>query len=129
LVEARDDGQVQHALSNLPAVASLLGAVRLWKQRWRVEQGHQQMKEELGWDHSEGRSWRGSHHAAMVMLADCALGAGAHRTLADRLANKGRSTTDSVGRSSRAATALAAAGKTDCPYCHDQRSLPLIEEC
>jgi SRSO17 transposase len=70
LVEARDDGQVQYALSNLPANTSRLKAVRLWKQRWRVEQGHQQMKEELGLDHFEGRSWRGfHHHAAMVMLA------------------------------------------------------------
>lgn len=70
LVEARDDGQVQYALSNLPANTSRLKAVRLWKQRWRVEQGHQQMKEELGLDHFEGRSWRGfHHHAAMVILA------------------------------------------------------------
>ena len=70
LVEARDDGQVQYALSNLPAEMSRLAAVRVWKQRWRVEQGHQQMKEELGLDHFEGRSWRGfHHHAAMVLLA------------------------------------------------------------
>jgi SRSO17 transposase len=70
LVEARDDGEVQYALSNLPAKTSLLKAVRLWKQRWRVEQGHQQMKEELGLDQFEGRSWRGfHHHAAMVLLA------------------------------------------------------------
>lgn len=70
LVESRDDGQVQYALSNLPATTSRLRAVRLWKQRWRVEQGHQQMKEELGLDHFEGRSWRGfHHHAAMVLLA------------------------------------------------------------
>jgi SRSO17 transposase len=70
LVEARDDGQVQYALSNLPPSTPLLSAVRLWKQRWRVEQGHQQMKEELGLDHFEGRSWRGfHHHAAMVLLA------------------------------------------------------------
>jgi SRSO17 transposase len=27
-----------------------------------VEQGYQQMKEELGLDHFEGRSWRGLHH-------------------------------------------------------------------
>jgi len=70
VVEARDDGQIQYALSNLPPDTSLLKAVRLWKQRWRVEQGHQQMKEELGLDHFEGRSWRGfHHHAAMVLLA------------------------------------------------------------
>ena len=70
LVEARDDGEVQYAFSNLPESTTRLRAVRLWKQRWRVEQGHQQMKEELGLDHFEGRSWRGfHHHAAMVLLA------------------------------------------------------------
>ena len=70
LVEARDDGQVHYALSNLPPGTPLLKAVRLWKQRWRVEQGHQQLKEELGLDHFEGRSWRGfHHHAALVLLA------------------------------------------------------------
>ena len=45
-------------------------AVRLWRSRWPVEQGYQQMKEELGLDHFEGRSWRGfHHHACLVMLA------------------------------------------------------------
>jgi len=44
--------------------------VRLWKSRWPVEQGYQQLKEELGLDHFEGRSWRGfHHHAAMALLA------------------------------------------------------------
>jgi SRSO17 transposase len=70
LVEEQPGGEIKFALSNLPADAPVLDAVRLWKQRWRVEQGHQQMKEELGLDHFEGRSWRGfHHHAAMVMLA------------------------------------------------------------
>ncbi len=70
LVEERPDGEVRYALSNLPAETTLRAAVRLWKQRWRIEPGHQQMKEELGLDHFEGRSWRGfHHHAAMVLLA------------------------------------------------------------
>ena len=70
LVEEQPDEVIKFALSNLPVDTSVLDAVRLWKQRWRVEQGHQQMKEELGLDHFEGRSWRGfHHHAAMVLLA------------------------------------------------------------
>lgn len=69
LIEEQVEG-VKYALSNLPAGTSRLRAVRLWKSRWPVEQGYQQMKEELGLDHFEGRSWRGfHHHAAMVMLA------------------------------------------------------------
>src|SRR5262245_65978360 len=45
LVAARDDGEVQYALSNLPPETPLIRAVRLGKSRWRVEQGHQQMRE------------------------------------------------------------------------------------
>src|SRR5262245_65914579 len=54
----------------MPADTRRIQAVRLWKSRWPVEQGYQQMKEELGLDHFEGRSWRGfHHHACLVMLA------------------------------------------------------------
>lgn len=70
LVEEQADGTIRFALSNLPGRTSRIKAVRLWKTRWRVEQGYQQMKEELGLDHHEGRSWRGfHHHACLVMLA------------------------------------------------------------
>jgi SRSO17 transposase len=70
LVEEQADGKLKYALSNLPAGTSCAAAVRLWKSRWPVEQGYQQLKEELGLDHFEGRSWRGfHHHAAMAILA------------------------------------------------------------
>jgi SRSO17 transposase len=70
LIEEQADGTVKYAVSNLPDGTKCLRAVRLWKSRWAVEQGYQQMKEELGLDHFEGRSWRGfHHHACLVMLA------------------------------------------------------------
>jgi SRSO17 transposase len=70
LIEEQADGTIKYAFSNLPPGTSMKKAVRLWKSRWPVEQGYQQMKEELGLDHFEGRSWRGfHHHACMVMLA------------------------------------------------------------
>jgi SRSO17 transposase len=70
LIEEQADGKIKYALSNLPEGTSKKKAVRLWKSRWPVEQGYQQMKEELGLDHFEGRSWRGfHHHAALVILA------------------------------------------------------------
>jgi SRSO17 transposase len=70
LIEKQADGKLKYAFSNLPANTSRLRAVRLWKSRWPVEQGYQQMKEELGVDHFEGRSWRGfHHHVYLVMLA------------------------------------------------------------
>ena len=70
LIEEQPDGTIKFAFSNLPPSTSRLQAVRLWRERWKIEQGYQQMKEELGLDHFEGRSWRGfHHHAALVMLA------------------------------------------------------------
>src|SRR3954470_17354804 len=70
LIEEQADGRIKYALSNLPEATRRIEAVRLWKSRWPVEQGYQQMKEELGLDHHEGRSWRGfHHHACLVMLA------------------------------------------------------------
>src|SRR3954453_6552333 len=70
LIEEQADGKLQSPSSNLPAGTSRMQAVRLWKSRWPVEQGYQQMKEELGLNHFEGRSWRGfHHHACLVMLA------------------------------------------------------------
>jgi SRSO17 transposase len=70
LIEEQSDGTIKYAFSNLPAGTSRIKAVRLWRSRWPVEQGYQQMKEELGLDHHEGRSWRGfHHHVCLVMLA------------------------------------------------------------
>jgi SRSO17 transposase len=70
LVEWRTDGTIKYALSNLPAETSIEQAIALWKSRWQVEQGYQQLKEELGLDHFEGRSWPGfHHHASLTFLA------------------------------------------------------------
>jgi SRSO17 transposase len=70
LIEQQADGKIKYAVSNLPPRTSRIKAVRFWKSRWPVEQGYQQMKEELGLAHFEGRSWRGfHHHACLVMLA------------------------------------------------------------
>jgi SRSO17 transposase len=85
LIEEQADGKLKYAFSNLPADTSRIKAVRLWRSRWPVEQGYQQMKEELGLDHHEGRSWRGfHHHACLVMLAFGFL------TLEQRRARRGR---------------------------------------
>jgi SRSO17 transposase len=70
LVEWRTDGSIRYALSNLPPKTPMVHAVEVWKSRWHVEQGYQQLKEELGLDHFEGRSWPGfHHHATMCFLA------------------------------------------------------------
>lgn len=68
--EWRTSGERKYYLSNLPAGTSLTKLAAAIKARWVCEQAHQQMKEELGLDHFEGRSWRGLHrHALMTMIA------------------------------------------------------------
>ncbi|MER8760426.1 IS701 family transposase [Mesorhizobium sp. M0976] len=68
--EHRSNGERKYYLSNLPAdtpIKNLAGAI---KARWICEQAHQQLKEELGLDHFEGRSWAGLHrHALMTIMA------------------------------------------------------------
>jgi SRSO17 transposase len=56
----------KHWLSTLPATRSLRSLVRLAKLRWRIERDYQEMKQELGLDHFEGRTWRGLHHHATL---------------------------------------------------------------
>lgn len=68
--EWRSSGERKYYLSNLPANSSLKSLAAAIKARWVCEQAHQQMKEELGLDHFEGRSWQGLHrHALMTMIA------------------------------------------------------------
>jgi SRSO17 transposase len=68
--EHRSTDERKYYLSTLPAdmpLKQLTGAI---KARWVCEQAHQQLKEELGLDHFEGRSWKGLHrHALMSMIA------------------------------------------------------------
>src|SRR3984957_15920173 len=68
--ERRASGERKYYLSNLPADANLKTLAAAIKARWVCEQAHQQLKEELGLDHFEGRSWHGLHrHALMTMIA------------------------------------------------------------
>ena len=68
--ERRDNGDAKYYLSNLPPNTTLPVLAARTKARWVCEQGHQQMKEELGLDHFEGRGWHGlHHHTVLVMIA------------------------------------------------------------
>jgi SRSO17 transposase len=70
LGERRSSGEQKYYISNLPADVSLKTLAAAVKARWICEQAHQQLKEELGLDHFEGRSWAGLHrHALMTMIA------------------------------------------------------------
>jgi SRSO17 transposase len=68
--EQRTSGEKKYYLANLPATTDLRTLAATIKARWICEQAHQQLKEELGLDHFEGRSWQGLHrHALMTMIA------------------------------------------------------------
>ena len=64
--EHRTSGERKYYLANHPADTPLEVLAALIKARWVCEQMHQQMKDELGLDHFEGRSWRGLHHHLLL---------------------------------------------------------------
>lgn len=59
----------KYFLSNLPSSTPLRELVRLAKLRWRIERDYQDLKQEFGLGHFEGRSWRGFHHHASLCIA------------------------------------------------------------
>lgn len=74
IAERRTGGEIKYYFSNLPATATLLELARSVKGRWVCEQPHQQLKEELGLDHFEGRGWVGlHHHCLLALIAFCFL--------------------------------------------------------
>ena len=67
---AGKDQPVKYWLSNLPADSDIKDLVRLGKLRWRIEHDYRELKDALGLDHFEGRSWRGlNHHVTLVSVA------------------------------------------------------------
>lgn len=56
-------------LSTLPASISFRDLVNTAKLRWRIERDYQDLKQEVGLGHFEGRGWRGFHHHATLCIA------------------------------------------------------------
>ena len=64
------DEPVKYWLANLDEDLPLVDLVRLAKLRWRVEHDYRELKDALGLDHFEGRSWPGwHHHVSLVSIA------------------------------------------------------------
>jgi SRSO17 transposase len=64
------DDERKYYLLNLDATASLRDLVTLVRSRWLVEQQYRELKDELGIDHFEGRSYRGwTHHTVLTAIA------------------------------------------------------------
>ena len=115
--EHRTSGEKKYYLANLPAGMNLRALAATIKARWVCEQAHQQLKEELGLDHFEGRSWAGLHrHALMTMIAYAFL---QHRRLTSaRRKKKSQRTTASTklaGRAARHHLALHSIAATTMP--------------
>jgi SRSO17 transposase len=70
-------------LSTLPADTPLVQLVKVAKMRWRIERDYQELKQEFGLSHYEGRNWRGFHHHATLCIAAYGF------LLADRLRHGG----------------------------------------
>jgi len=70
-------------LSTLPADTTLVDLVKTAKMRWRIERDYQELKQEFGLSHYEGRGWRGFHHHATLCIAAYGF------LLADRLKHGG----------------------------------------
>ncbi len=60
---------LKYWLSTVSNTVSIEELVRLVKIRWRIERDYQEMKDELGLDHYEGRGWRGFHHHGALCIA------------------------------------------------------------
>lgn len=66
----RDAAQPAHYwLSNLPATSSWQAMIDTVMSRWRIERDYEELKQELGLGHYEGRNWRGFHHHASLCMA------------------------------------------------------------
>ena len=67
---SKETEPVKYWLSNLPADTPLKDLVRLAKLRWRIEHDYRELKDALGLDHFEGRTYRGwNHHVTLVSVA------------------------------------------------------------
>ena len=56
-------------VSTLPPTIKLKALVKMAKHRWIIERDYQELKQELGLGHFEGRNWRGFHHHATLCIA------------------------------------------------------------
>jgi SRSO17 transposase len=64
-----EEAPTKYWLSTLPQAISFRRLVDLAKLRWRIERDYQDLKQEVGLGHYEGRGWRGFHHHATLCIA------------------------------------------------------------
>jgi SRSO17 transposase len=64
-----EDEPTKYWLSNLPKRTSLRHLVDIAKMRWRIERDYQDLEQEIGLGHYEGRGWTGFHHHGTLCIA------------------------------------------------------------
>ena len=64
-----EKGPPKYWISTLPASTTLKALIKIAKQRWIIERDYEELKQELGLGHFEGRNWRGFHHHATLCVA------------------------------------------------------------
>lgn len=64
-----DAEPLKYFVSTAPSDATLLQLVFVTKMRWRIERDYQELKQEFGLAHYEGRGWQGFHHHATLCIA------------------------------------------------------------
>jgi SRSO17 transposase len=121
--EWRDTGEKKYYLSNHPPRAALRTLAAAIKARWSCEQAHQQLKEELGLDHFEGRTWLGLHHHALMTMISFAF----LQHLRLRAVARARRRGENGAEARRPATAVAPRDPSRPPRTHTRRAAPLPE--
>lgn len=64
-----EEEPTKYWLSTLPENIPFRRLVDITKLRWRIERDYQELKQEVGLGHYEGRGWRGFHHHATMCIA------------------------------------------------------------
>ena len=64
-----EKGPAKYWLSTLAEGVAFRRLVYFAKLRWRIERDYQELKQEVGLSHFEGRGWRGFHHHATLCIA------------------------------------------------------------
>ena len=65
----KESEPTKYWLSTLPEKTARKSLVKIAKHRWIIERDYEELKQELGLGHYEGRSWRGFHHHATLCIA------------------------------------------------------------
>jgi len=64
-----EEEPTKYWVSTLPPTTKLKALIKMAKHRWIIERDYEELKQELGLGHFEGRNWRGFHHHATLCIA------------------------------------------------------------